>query len=304
MSNFECNNCNKIFKKKYDFDRHMNKLKSCIEDKPYECNICFQKFNYKSVYLRHLEKKGSCENKNQLINYQNTNMDIIEKPNNEIVLNEYKCENCNNKFTTKRSLVRHQKTVCIIQEQSKEDKLIDIIKSMSEEIQSLKSQHHSNNIITNNIGNTQNNTQNNIQNNITINAYGKEDISHITDKDYKHLFTKCNSLIPTLIELIHFNEDKPENANVYISNIKSPYAYVYDGNKWNLMNKDEIIDDIYDNKCIIIIDKFDDMKDILNKHTIEMFNKFIEKHDSDIMKKNISDKIQLLLYNNRNLIKK
>ena len=308
MSYYECNKCNKIFKKKYDYDRHINKLKSCVEDNTYVCNKCFQKFNYKSIYLRHLEKKASCENKNQLINYQNTDMNVIDKPNNEITLDEYKCENCNNKFTTKWSLVRHQKTVCIVQEQSKEDKLIDIIKSMSEEIQSLKSQNNKI-VTTNNIGNTQNiqnnigNTQN-IQNNITINAYGKEDISHITDKDYKKLFTKCNSLIPTLIELIHFNEDKPENANVYISNIKSPYAYVYDGNKWNLMNKDEIIDDIYDNKCIIIIDKFDDMKELLNKHTIELFNKFIDKHDNDIMKKNISDKIQLLLYNNLNLIKK
>ena len=297
MAIYECDKCKKIFKQKTDLIRHMNKLKSCI-DNTYTCPLCFQKFNYKSIYLRHLEKKASCENKNQLINYQNTNMDIIEKPNNEIILDEYKCETCNNKFTTKRSLIRHQKTVCIVQEQSKEDKLIDIIKIMSDEIQSLKSQNNNIVMTNNNIGNTHN-----IQNNITIKAYGTEDISHITDKDYKNLFTKCNSLIPTLIELIHFNEDKPENTNVYISNIKSPYAYVYDGHKWNLMNKDEIIDDIYDNKCLIIIDKFD-MKELLNKYTVEMFSKFIDKHSSDMMKKNMSNKIQILLYNNRNLIKK
>jgi transcriptional regulator NrdR family protein len=76
-------------------------------------------------------------------------MDTIEKPNNEIILDEYKCENCNNKFTTKWSLVRHQKTVCILQKQTKnksKDKLIDIIKSMSDEIQLLK---NINNIIFN-----------------------------------------------------------------------------------------------------------------------------------------------------------
>ena len=81
-----------------------------------------------------------------------------------------------------------------------------------------------------------------------------------------------------LLEMIHFNENKPENANVFISNIKSPHAYVYDGKKWILKNKSELIDDIYNNKCIIIIDKFDDMKEILNKQTIENFNKFINKH--------------------------
>jgi uncharacterized C2H2 Zn-finger protein len=301
MPDYECDKCKKKFKQKTDLIRHINKLKSCI-DNTYECPLCFQKFNYKSIYLRHLQKKSKCDTQCQLINYEDTQLDIINESNNELVLDEFTCNKCNKQFTTKRSLIRHQKSVCIISDQMKEDKLIDIIKIMSDEIQSLKTQ---NIIMTNNIDNTKN-TQNiqNIQNNITVNAYGKEDISHITDKDYKNLFTKCNSLIPALIELIHFNEDKPENRNVYISNIKSPYAYVYDGNKWNLMNKDEIIDDIYDNKCIIIIDKFDDIKDILNKHTIELFSKFIEKHDSDIMKKNISDKIQLLLYNNRNLIKK
>ena len=70
------------------------------------------------------------------------------------------------------------------------------------------------------------------------------------------------------------------------------------------LNHASLIDGIRLCKAARHFYKFDDMKDILNKHTIELFNKFIEKHDSDIMKKNISDKIQLLLYNNRNLIKK
>lgn len=106
-----------------------------------------------------------------------------------------------------------------------------------------------------------------------------------------------------LVELIHYNKDKPENTNVYISNIKSQYAYVYDGNKWILKNKSELIDDIYDNKCIIVIDKFDDMKKILNNNTIVLFNKFVEKHDTNNMRKIASDKIELILYNNRDLVK-
>jgi hypothetical protein len=45
------------------------------------------------------------------------------------------------------------------------------------------------------------------------------------------------------------------------------------------------------------------MKKILNKNTIELFNKFIEKHDTNNMRKTASDKIELILYNNRDLIK-
>ena len=47
-----------------------------------------------------------------------------------------------------------------------------------------------------------------------------------------------------MIEKIHFNPKKPENHNVYISNIKNKYAMVYDGNKWNLKNQDETIGDL------------------------------------------------------------
>jgi len=297
MPEYECDTCKKTFIMKIDFTRHINRKFKCKENKYnikneqniYKCMLCNKHFNYKSELIKHINKKKTC---NDVINNDNCN-----NSNTNVIIDVLKCDTCNKDFASIKTLNRHKKKYCNQLEKIEKNDLIDLVKNLKKEIT------EKDKLIINNIT-TIDNTQNNIQNNITINAYGKEDISHITDKDYKYLFTKCNSLIPALIELIHFNEDKPENANVYISNIKSPYAYVYDGIKWNLMNKDEIIDDIYDNKCIIIIDKFDDIKDILNKHTIELFNKFIDKHDSDLMKKNISDKIQLLLYNNRNLIKK
>ena len=48
--------------------------------------------------------------------------------------------------------------------------------------------------------------------------------------------------IPSLIKKIHFNPRKPENHNIYISNIKNKYIMVYDGDKWNLSNQNETID--------------------------------------------------------------
>ena len=35
---------------------------------------------------------------------------------------------------------------------------------------------------------------------------------------------------------IHFNPDKPENHNIYISNLKNGYVMMYDGNKWDTKN--------------------------------------------------------------------
>ena len=306
MPIYECDKCHIVFNYKKEYDRHINKQKKCTENVIYECEKCHNIYKYKSDYDRHINKKNPCK----IINNKNTLININEE------ISIIKCNECHKEFTTMRSLKRHQKEYCNKLDFIEKNDLIKMVKELEKQINNkdininnnkdnekiiIDNSHNSHN--ANNSYNTLNNSGNTT--NIIINAYGKEDLSHITEKDYKTLFRKCNSLIPALIELIHFNENKPENKNVFMSNIKSKYVNVYDGKQWNLMNKYELIDDIYDNKCIIIIDKFDDMKkEILNKTTIELFSKFIDKHETKMMKKNMADKIQLLLYNNRNLIQK
>jgi uncharacterized C2H2 Zn-finger protein len=322
MPSYVCNICNKPFTMKTDYIRHINKKYKCKllnnlelinikdENNTYKCINCNKIFKFKSHYERHNNSKFSCiENNNDIHKTEINNECIVPSKK------EYDCIRCQKSFTTKKSLNRHINEYCKSKSDTDKDDLLQLINVLQYELVEEKNKNKvqniplnnsfeingNNNTATNNSNNVMNN--NNITNNITINAYGKEDLSHITDNDYKTLFTKCNSLIPMLVELIHFNKDKSENTNVYISNIKSPNAYVFDGNKWILKNKSELIGDIYDNKCIIIIDKFDDMKEILNKNTIDLFSKFIEKHDSTYMRKSASDKIQLILYNNRDLIK-
>jgi uncharacterized C2H2 Zn-finger protein len=323
MPIYNCITCNKSFELKTDYTRHINKKFKCKandnnidesfimkENDLYKCIKCNKIFNYKSQYVRHINNKFSCIENNNEINEQDMNNE------ENIIQNEkkHKCLSCQKSFTTIRSLNRHITDFCNNPPLENND-LLEIISVLKNELTEKKNKNkvqntpsngnvdingNNNNAIN---GNNNNANSNNVINNITINAYGKEDLSHITDNDYKTLFAKCNSLIPMLIELIHFNENKPENTNVYISNIKSSHVNVYDGKKWILKNKNELIDDIYDNKCIIIIDKFDDMKELLNKNTIELFSKFVKKHETKIMKKNMADKIELILYNNRDLIK-
>ena len=279
----------------------------------YCCETCKKTFEFKTDYVRHINKKFKCKTEDET-----TNENLIKDANNM-----YICNKCNKIFEYKSQFMIHinSKFSCIendktddkinLNKENNKDDLLQLINVLKNELIEEKNKNKVQNMPSNgnveingnNNTTTNTNNSNNVTNNILINAYGKEDLSHITDNDYKTLFTKCNSLIPMLIELIHYNKDKPENTNVYISNIKSPNAYVYDGNKWILRNKSELIDDIYDNKCIIVIDKFDDMKKILNNTTIELFNKFIEKHDTDNMRKSASDKIELILYNNRDLVK-
>lgn len=51
-----------------------------------------------------------------------------------------------------------------------------------------------------------------------------------------------------MIEYIHFNKNKPQYHNVYISNNRDKYAMVYDGDIWKLVDSIEITNKLCDDK--------------------------------------------------------
>ena len=61
---------------------------------------------------------------------------------------------------------------------------------------------------------------NNTQNNICLNSYGSEDLSHITDKLKKEFIKLPYGMIPKMIEAVHFNDERPENKNISLTNKK------------------------------------------------------------------------------------
>ena len=110
--------------------------------------------------------------------------------------------------------------------------------------------------------------------------------------------------IPHLIKKIHFNPEKPENHNIYISNLKNNYIMTYDGEKWNLHNRDNIINDIIDNNEIILEQKLEDWIENGNMfpEIMTKFNRYLEKKEKDEVINKIKDEIKLILYNNRKVI--
>merc|ERR1712196_329054 len=98
----------------------------------------------------------------------------------------------------------------------------------------------------------------NIHNNIKILAYNKTDLSHLKDKDFMGFIKHANFCVPHMIKKLHFDPNKPENHNIYISNIKNNYVMVYDGDKWNIKNRNDIIDDMIEDKTNILEDKIED----------------------------------------------
>jgi len=140
------------------------------------------------------------------------------------------------------------------------------------------------------------NTTTNIQNNITLLPYRQTDVSHLTDDDYKRCIKKVNHCVKTLIEKIHFNPEKPENMNIYISNMKDKYLMIYDGANWNLANKKDEINRLYEDKEMLLEEWLDTNPDAELK---DKFLRYLKNKDIEDCLLQFKEDIKLMLYNSR-----
>jgi hypothetical protein len=97
-----------------------------------------------------------------------------------------------------------------------------------------------------------------------------------------------------MIEKVHFNPLKPENRNIYISNMKDKYIMIYDGNNWNLANKKDELDRLYEEKEMMLEEWLDSNPDPILK---EKFIKYLNNKDDDECLNQIKEDIKLMLYN-------
>jgi hypothetical protein len=159
-----------------------------------------------------------------------------------------------------------------------------------------------NNNSNNNSNNTTNNTTNNTNNiTININAFDDPNISFLTDRDYKQCINRVINSVPELIKKIHFNPKHPENHNLYVSNKRNDEIHCYDGAKWILGNKNELVNDLIQKNEDILSDWVEDSGD--NKST-QKFEKYIKLKEEDDVLDKIIKKVKLEFYNNKNTILK
>jgi hypothetical protein len=233
------------------------------------------------------------------------NVELHKKPQNSTFF----CNYCEKLFSRSDSLSRHLKK-CKEKRKDEENKnnLVNLVNLLNEKIENKDKQlEEKNNQIDKlikkvgiNIG-----TQN-IQQNIKILAYDSTDLSHLTNNDYLKCLKHSNFCIPHLIKKIHFNPDKPENHNIYISNLKNNYVMIYNGEKWMINDRDESIQSLIDDKESIIEQKLEEWiengknyPDIMKK-----FNRYLEKKENDTVLNKIKNEIKLMLFNNRDIVTK
>lgn len=245
----------------------------------YKCENCGKEFPQKSNYIYHLNRKRPC--------VKQTDTD------------ELTCDKCKKHFSTKSSLSRHIKKYCTTSSHHNEDynNLQNQLLKIQEELQQLK---NTKNEETNN---TYNQTINNTFNfNLNHNPFGQENYSYISDTEFKNIMSKGMQSVITLVNRLHFDENHPENHNIYISNISSGYILVFDGKNWNLIPNSEGLTNLLDNGSNLLEKKQLELFDSLDNSAKRMFSRFITARDEDApVIKEIKKDLKVLLYNKRSI---
>lgn len=241
----------------------------------YTCLCCNFSTHLKSNYNNHLLTKKHIKNEN--------------------ISNEYSCKYCGQKYKHKQSVSKHIKYSCT---KNKDEDLKELVRLMNLKMESQSKQ------IEKLMGKLEINGSfnNNTINNITLLAYRNTDVSHLTTEDYIGVYKKVNHCVKQLIEKIHFNPAKPENMNIYISNMKDKYITVYDGSNWNLANRNEELNRLYEEKEQMLEEWLETNP---NPALKEKFVRYLKNKESDDCIDNIMEEIKLMMYNKGNqMIKK
>lgn len=228
----------------------------------YKCKKCNKIFTHFGNYNYHIMRIFPCDFKNDQNDSSPTNK-IIEREQPEIAEeeenDELTCKYCKKRFSRRDVCRRHENFNCknkkIIEKEKENKKLKEEIKMNK---QTIINNFQTINNYQQNIQNIQQNF-NNFNSEVNLNPFGKEDISFLTNGVMKNIFKNPDLGIAQLIRLIHFNPEIPQNHNVRLKNKKEPYLNVFNGQNWELRDKDDTIQDLIISKKEIADDYFENL---------------------------------------------
>jgi hypothetical protein len=334
MKIYNCEKCNKVFKQKSHYDVHINKKNPCNNISIFSNTINNTQNLPKNT--QNLPKNTQKLPKNtkftelSLDLYNNyTDRDILNK---QIIINsesmkqyidEKKCIYCNKEFSRKENIFNHIKYSCKKKKEieKEKDNIFNELKVLKEKNDTLEKQNEKlinkmnkiENLLmknnSNNSGNIINNDNSNIinttnigQQNFNLINYNKENLSLINRKKFLTAVKKGYNTPIEVTRAIHFNEDHPEYHNIYIPRINEKHAMVYKNNQWRLMDKDELIDDLHDQKKAFVEDNFDEFYNSLDYLKQKSLLRWMNSDDDEICIKNTKEGLKNLLFENKEMV--
>ena len=80
-----------------------------------------------------------------------------------------------------------------------------------------------------------------------------------------------------LVTYTHFDKNNPKYHNVCIPNMRDKYTMAYDGNQWNLTDKKEVAEQLYEDKEFFLEEKFKEFYNSSSEPTQRKFNRFLDR---------------------------
>ena len=265
---FVCIECNKVFKYNYHLVRHQNNKIKC---------------STKKIYKKDIDKNTTNDVINKLTKKKYNLLDKINKNDTNIIDNS--CNYCKKTFCKLNNVKKHINNSCNLRkEKLKEiDEIIKFIDNYNDVKDNIIKNYNNTSIINNNsnniiniINSNSNNTNNNTTNNliININTFGKEDLSHIKEKDYIKCLEKKYLGLLEFIKLVHLNENVPQNHNIMHTNRRNNFIRIFKNGSFVSEDKEEILNDILNNNMWRLEDKAVELEE-----TNKIDDKIVEDHN-------------------------
>ena len=286
----------------------------------YSCLTCNYSTKIKSHYERHLNtnkhKKFKIEaekNSHQLtsfnINSHHLTSFNITDENQKKKENKYVkvcCKYCKTSVL-QNNLRRHYRNSCLNIPIKEKKQIIDKYNNhkKSNKVLTISNNYEktiiSNNTTNNNISNnTMNNTMNNSIN-INLNAFGKENINKITEKQILKILNKAYSSFPLLLKQLHFNVK--ENRNIYQPNLNKPFIKYYNGEGWQSDKFDSISQKIFNNVSNLLEDWLEEYQTKIHEKKQNILNHFIDDCNGGKTENKFNEELKMFFMDYSNEIK-
>ena len=82
--------------------------------------------------------------------------------------------------------------------------------------------------------------------------------------------------------------------------MSNTYALTYNGEKWDVVEKNTVVDQIFDDTACYLNSMFKELRKNLNKKTVTKYSRFMNEPDKEVID-GLKNEIKRLLYNKRHI---
>lgn len=255
-----CDRCGREFKKMDNLRRHLNRVYICqpiVKDIPIDV-----------LRTKYACKKGV-----------------------------YACENCGKVYKTSSGKSKHKKTCLqhskekdkIIQE--KDDLLKEALAKINEEQQSREKLEEMVKELLMQKQCVQNITNNNY---IIINSFGEENTEYLRNDEsfIKKCIESPMQSIQKYLDAVHFNKEHPENNNIKLTNLQSPFMDYFKNGNWNKIEQRVLIPNIIHKSVKVIHSLIED-----DEENADKWYKYRNQIGDTTIKQKLKTKAKSYIYN-------